>query len=273
MTRMPRRQSEADIYHVFLRGSSRQLIFEDDHDRRVFLHALALAIQEANASLYAYCLMGNHYHLIVRSSYDKLPDFAYKLNRTYATYFNARHNRKGHLFEERFKSQPINDDSYFLEAIRYVHRNPVEARISATCEYSWSSYSEYLATGKNLQDVFPIDTVLLAGHTEYQQLILPKISDTARVLDMLGGPESFSEFHSLPCKQKLTDDRPASSAMTQTDILDTARTILEGFEPALLKTLPKPDRDRELRRLKMSTLTQAQISLVTGISLSTVNRA
>lgn len=154
MSRAPRRQSAADIYHLYLRGSGRQLIYEDDRDHRVFLHTLALAIEEADVELYAYALMGNHYHLIVKSDYQKLPVFAHKLNRTYAAYFNERHNRQGHLFEGRYKSQPINDDSYFLEAVRYVHRNPVAARLTPDCNYPWSSYADYLpAPARNNQVV------------------------------------------------------------------------------------------------------------------------
>ena len=87
-----------------------------------------------------------HYHLVVESGYDQLPKFAHILNRDYACYFNERHSRVGHLFQRRYSSQPIEDDSYFLSAIRYVHRNPEEAGIAATNAYAWSSYSLYAGT-------------------------------------------------------------------------------------------------------------------------------
>ena len=257
--RTPRRQSEADTYHVYLRGSGRQLIFEDDLDRRAFLRTLAGAAKKADAMLYAYALMGNHYHLVVKCDYDKLPTLAHKLNCTYATYFNDRHGREGHLFETRYKSQPINDDSYFLEAIRYVHRNPVAARMCPDCNYPWSSYADYLAA--------TTDQVGCCSHS------CRLVTDTSRVLDMLGGPEAFREFHSHDCKRRFADDRPYGSTLTEPDMIAMAREALNGFDPGNLKALPKQDRDRGLRLLKLSELSQAQIALVTGLSTSTVSRA
>ena len=257
--RTPRRRSEADIYHVYLRGSGRQLIFEDDLDRQAFLRILADAAKEADAMLYAYVLMGNHYHLVVKCDYDKLPTFAHKLNCTYATYFNDRHDRKGHLFETRYKSQPIDDDSYFLEAIRYVHRNPVAAHMCPDCNYPWSSYTDYLATTD------------LVGCCSSGSCRL--VTDTLRVLGMLGGREAFMKFHSYDCKRRFADDRPYGSTLTEPDMIAIAREALNGFEPSNLKSLPKQDRDRGLRLLKLSILSQAQIALVTGLSTSTVSRA
>ena len=274
MPRVPRRQSATDIYHVYLRGSGRQLIYEDDRDCRVFLHALALAAKETDTQLYAYVLMGNHYHLIVKSAFPTLPVFAHKLNCTYAVYFNERHDRLGHLFEGRYKSQPINDELYFLEAIRYVHRNPVVAHIAPDCNYPWSSYADYLpANAKNNQVVSCKETVSLTGHPEDQPLVRPTINDTSMVLDMLGSAESFQFFHTNPCKAKLADDCPDRASMTEADMIAIARNYLQDIEPGAVKTLPKSDRDRALRYLKLSMLTKTQIALITGLSLSTVSRA
>lgn len=265
MCRIPRGRSEADIYHVYLRGSGRQLIYESDQDRRFFLHILTLALRETDAQLYAYTLMGNHYHLIVKIDFNKLPAFAYRLNGTYATYFNDHHGRQGHLFESRYKSQPIDSNSYFLEAIRYVHRNPVAAHMAPTCaDYPWSSYSAYFRQVTLCND---------ADHPEDQHLLRPTIPDTAKALDMLGGQEAFQEFHSHPCKEKLADDRPYAASLTESDMIEMAREALQGLEPSTIKSLPKQDRDQKLRLLKLSMLTQPQIALVTGICQSTVSRA
>ena len=141
MPRAPRKQSESGFYHIYSRGSGRQIIYEDADDRFEFLRCLSTALGRSDAVLYAYCLMGNHYHMVVKSNFEALSDFAHDLNCPYANYFNKRHVRTGHLFEGRFSSQPIAGDEHFLTAVRYVHRNPVEANIAPTCEYDWSSFS------------------------------------------------------------------------------------------------------------------------------------
>ncbi|MBQ2681850.1 MAG: transposase [Eggerthellaceae bacterium] len=126
MARPLRPRSESDIYHVFTRGTGRQIIYEYDDDRRTFLSMLASSAVKTDAKLFAYCLMGNRYHLVVKCDFDALPTLCFELNRSYATYFNGIHGRTGHLFQGRHSRQPINDDSYLLASVRYIHRNPVE---------------------------------------------------------------------------------------------------------------------------------------------------
>lgn len=245
-----RPQSETDIYHVYSRGNGRQLIYETDDDRCIFLDCLSDAALETETELFAYCLMGNHYHLIVRSKYDGLPKFAHALNRSYAVYFNTKHDRAGHLFQDRYSSEPIEDDSYFLSAIRYVHRNPVEAGIVSSCDYAWSSYSAYIGTGN------------LVARTNVDMII-----------DMLGGVDKFVQFHSHPGKESFIDDAPLPARMSEAELLSKAHTVLGGLEPTRLKALPKRERDAALRRLRQNALSIAQVCLITGISHSTVQRA
>ena len=117
MSRTPRQQSESGVYHVYSRGSGRQIIFEDNGDRRMFLDCLEQAISKADATLLAYCLMGNHYHLVLKSDFGKLSEMAHRLNRSYAAYFNREHDRSGHLFQQRFGSQAIDDDVYVVRLL------------------------------------------------------------------------------------------------------------------------------------------------------------
>ena len=251
--RQRRRQSQADIYHVYARGSGRQLIYESDDDCQTFLGFLSKAADATETDIFAYALMGNHYHLVVRSAYDQLPKFAHALNRAYATYFNDEHGRTGHLFQSRYNSEPIDDESYFLAAIRYVHRNPVEAGLAPTCEYPWSSYPAYLNLNPRNQ-------------------VTPVHVSTELALDLLDGTDSFVSFHSHSGKESFVDDAPAAPRMTSAELLAAARSILGDEEPAGLKALPKSKRDAALKRLR-SGLTIPQICLVTGLSRSTVKRA
>lgn len=253
--RQRRPQSETDIYHVYSRGSGRQLIYESDDDRLMFLSFLSDATRATGTSLFAYALMGNHYHLVVKSDYEQLPKFGHALNRAYAKYFNEEHSRTGHLFQGRFSSEPIQDDSYFLAAIRYVHRNPVKPGIVSNCSYAWSSYDAYVEPGNQVTppNFIPITTDL--------------------ALDMLGGVNAFAEFHTHPEEKSFIDDTPLPTHLTDAEILAVARTILDGREPADLKALPKLERDAALARLRCTALSTAQISLITGISRSTILRA
>ena len=252
MPRAPRKQSESDFYHLYSRGSGRQIIYEDADDRLEFLRFLKAALERGDTTLYAYCLMGNHYHMVVKSSFEGLSDFAHDLNCPYANYFNKRHERTGHLFEGRFCSQPITGDEHFLTAVRYVHRNPVEAGIAPICEYNWSSYAAY------------------AGPVRYDGIV--PVS-TALALDLLGSQEAFREFHAHSGKESFADDRPDFKSLTEPELLVIARNALNGFDPSNLKALSKPARARGLGLLKAAGLTQAQISLVTGLSRSTIYRA
>ena len=256
MTHPPRKQSPTDFYHLYSRGNGRQIIFEDPSDNDRFLFCLARALKESNTSLYAYCLMSNHYHLVIKSQYASLADFAYELNCNYARYFNRAHNHVGHLFQDRFCSEPIHDDEYFLSAIRYVHRNPVEARITTTCDYPWSSYAAYLE----------------ASTSSIQSAAASVPVETSTALAMLGGVEAFKDFHAHSGKQSFEDDAPMRTQLATADILSVARRALDGADPLTIKSLPRKERDRDIRLLKSSRLSIRQIALITGISRSAIQR-
>ena len=255
MARPPRPRSESDMYHVYTRGTGRQIIYEDDDDRRAFLNMLASSAVKTDAELFAYCLMGNHYHLVVKCDYDALPRLCFTLNRNYATYFNATHNRTGHLFQGRYSSQPIDDDSYLLAAVRYVHRNPVEAGMTRTCSYPWSSYDAYCGR-----------RIIQPGCFMQPPL------NTAKVPGMLGSMEAFEEFHAHAGKEVFADDHASPSTLGEKEVIAIARAALNGFDPGNLKALSKPDRDRGLLLLKSTHLTQSQIARLTGLSQSVVSR-
>ena len=256
MAHSPRKQSESGFYHVFTRGSGRQIIFEDVSDNERFLSCLASSLEKSDAKLHAYCLMSNHYHLVLETEYAALSAFAYLLNSAYAKYFNRTHNHAGHLFQGRFHSEPIENDEYFLAAIRYVHRNPVEACMTDTCDYPWSSYATYIE----------------AESTGPAASTPPIPLHTAKALSMLGTVEAFRDFHSHPGKQSFSDDIPMRTQFSTAEIVAIAREALDGADPVNVKSLPKPIRDRDVRLLRSENLSIRQIALVTGVSRATVQR-
>jgi putative transposase len=129
------------IYHVTARGVRKNTLFVDDVDRRKFLRLLAATVASYGCLCFAYCLMGNHFHLIIQTPRPNISRLMQHLNGSYAQFFNWRHRYRGHAYESRFHSQLIEDGNYLGSAIAYVARNPVEARlVKDAAHWKWSSY-------------------------------------------------------------------------------------------------------------------------------------
>lgn len=132
------------IYHVTTRGNRRNDIFRDEEDFQVYLTMLEnnfIYYSNLNYRLVAYCLMDNHVHLIIQTDKEPLKRFMARLNSMYTKYFNKKYNYIGHLFQARYFAETIEDDTQLLETSRYVHLNPVKARmVEWPDQYEWSSY-------------------------------------------------------------------------------------------------------------------------------------
>lgn len=144
MPRQGRRLSESKNYHVMIRGNERKNIFLDDEDKKRFIEILSEKNKDRKFAIYAYCLMDNHVHLLINEDSDEIGRVMKRINISYAYYFNKKYGRIGHLFQDRFKSQGIENDGYLLSAVRYIHNNPVKAGLVRNIEeYKWSSYTIY----------------------------------------------------------------------------------------------------------------------------------
>jgi putative transposase len=141
MARPLRIQFPGAVYHVTARGNERKIIFADDVDCRCFLSTLRQAMERHHVSCHAYCLMGNHYHLLLETPEGNLSRAMQHLNNVYAQRFNRRHDRVGHLFQGRFDAQLIEKQRYLLAVLRYIANNPVRAGLVAKPEqWRWSNY-------------------------------------------------------------------------------------------------------------------------------------
>lgn len=141
MTRPLRLEFPGATYHLTARGDRREAIFLDDIDRRAFLDLLAKEIRQQAWRLYAYCLMGNHYHLLLETPEANLVAGMRRLNGVYTQSFNRRHDRVGHVLQGRYKSIVVDKDAYLLELARYIVLNPVRANMVKRAEdWPWSSY-------------------------------------------------------------------------------------------------------------------------------------
>jgi len=141
MARPIRLEFSGALYHVTARGNARQDIYVDDKDRRYFLETLSYCTKTYHWQCHAYCLMSNHYHLLIETGDANLSKGMRHLNGVYAQYFNTRHKRVGHLLQGRFKAILVEKESYLLELARYIVLNPVRARmLHSASGWPWSSY-------------------------------------------------------------------------------------------------------------------------------------
>ena len=132
-------------YHITSRGNERKSIFKSLADKEKFLFYLESATRRYDAIIHAYCLMGNHYHLLLETPTGNLSQIMRHINGAYTTYFNKKRQRAGHLLQGRFKAILVDMDEYCKELSRYIHLNPIRAKmIDNLHDYRWSSYLDYI---------------------------------------------------------------------------------------------------------------------------------
>ena len=147
MARPLRLEFAGALYHVTARGARQKPIFDDDEDRHAFLDVVGTVVEDFNWLCYAYCLMRNHYHLLVETPDGNLAKGMRQLNGVYTQRSNRRHRTVGHIFQGRYKAIVVDKDSYLLELCRYVVLNPVRARLVKSVErWPWSSYRATIGT-------------------------------------------------------------------------------------------------------------------------------
>jgi len=148
MARPLRIEYPGAFYHVTSRGDEQKDVFKNQRDREKFLAYLESATERYGAVVHAYCLMSNHYHLLLETPAGNLSQIMRHINGAYTTYFNIKRKRSGHLFQGRYKAILVEFDEYALELSRYIHLNPVRVGMVARPEeYRWSSYNNFIGQG------------------------------------------------------------------------------------------------------------------------------
>lgn len=249
MPRTSRRKSEFDIYHVMIRGINQVQLFYDDTDRGVFLNRLERYKSECGFSLYAWCLMGNHVHILVKADIGTLSSAMKKLQLSYSNYYDRKYGRSGYLFQDRFKSKPVDDEAYLLAVVRYIHRNPLEAGNSVS---TWTSFDEYT------ESPFLTDT----------RFVLSMLSDEkGRAVEAFRDLIEGNQGPDLPCG--FEGPRRVSDVRAKEIICRTANV-------GNCQQLCDMERDRQrgiLGELRAQGLSIRQIARLTGINRNTVERA
>jgi putative transposase len=145
MPRKPRIHYPGALYHAFSRGNNRNRIFLSDADYRHFLSLLQKVKSSLPYRIYAYALMPNHFHLLIEADEAPLAQIMQKTLTAYAKYFNHMHKHKGHVFQGRYRAVLCEKDSYLLELVRYIHLNPVKAKLaSQVAQWPWTSHAYYV---------------------------------------------------------------------------------------------------------------------------------
>lgn len=257
MPRQSRKTSATGIYHVMLRGINRQNIFEDSDDYFKFiklLHQSAHPKDEKGLLLpplclfYAYCLMPNHVHLLIRESQESIASVIKRIAIAYASYFNRKYERIGHLFQDRFKSEPVGDMKYFITLIRYIHQNPVAAGIVSNVEdYVWSSWMEYTESRPCL---FPVCTT---GHVFER---MPKDGLIEMVNTPLPKTAAFLDVETHHTRTEMSDEEI-------NEYLKTRHGVSTASEIATWSRDMQSDVIRDLRRQGAGL---RQLVRLTGIS-------
>ncbi|MEW6726795.1 MAG: transposase [Bacillota bacterium] len=196
MGRRPRIEYEGAIYHVIQRGNNQEYIFADDSDKAYLLKQIDECRRGLGFRLFGYVVMGNHYHLLLKTERKPLSKIMHRINGNFARHFNLKYQRSGHVFQGRYKAILIQDERYLLAVLRYIHRNPVAAGVSdTTTDYAYSSDNYY-----RRQQGWPVDIDMvldcladdrLKALEKYQELMAQEDDTDYEDQDVIG-EESFS---------------------------------------------------------------------------------
>lgn len=215
MPRQQRRKSESGIYHVMLRGINQQQIFQDEEDNLKFLQIVKECKAISEFKLFAYCLMENHVHLLIKEGKEPIELIFKRIGNRFVYWYNTKYKRVGHLFQDRYRSEPVESDEYFLTVLRYIHQNPVKAGIVKSCgKYRFSSYNEYIKESKIIDDELAKEMLTKEEFVKYHKKeetascleikeIKPRLTDeeAKRIIKEISGCENIEQF------QRLTGDK------------------------------------------------------------------
>lgn len=257
MPRLARKKSKSGIDHIMVRGINRQDIFHDDEDREKFLDILKKVKEISQCELYGYCLMDNHVHLLIREGNEDLSQIMKRIGITYAYWHNKKYERSGHLFQDRFKSENVEDDSYFLGVLRYIHLNPLKAlMVHSISEYTWSSYDSYAKTEKEEGGLIDSQFALGMFSQEPKEAI-------ERYIQYMAQPQ-WEKYLDYNEKKKCTDGE-VEAALAK---------LMRGRAIHIINQVEKSERDEILKNLKqMEGASIRQIERITGIGRNVIANA
>ena len=248
--RHARIESATGIYHVILRGINRQNIFENRNDFKWFEKCLKKVKESCGLKVFAYCLMSNHAHIVAGVGSEPIGASLKRIGVSYAFWYNNKYNRQGTLFQDRYISEPVEDDNYLLAVVRYIHQNPIMAGICKTAaDYEWSSYADYIGESDGFTDTE--DVLGLFSENLTNQIRL------------------FEEFTQEAVKGEYVDidDDVCSS---DDAIKDRIEGICGARSAGEFQSLPPDEREQAIRMMRVSGLSIRQVVRFTGVPFGIV---
>jgi REP element-mobilizing transposase RayT len=294
MSRQWRIEYPGAIYHVISRGNNRQGIFKTKVDRNLFLELLKEMTERYGIHVHAYVLMGNHYHLLLKTPDPNLSRAMQWFGTSYTRKFNLNNNASGHLFQGRFKSILVENDAYLLRLSCYIHRNPVRAGIvERLADYPWSSY-RYYAYNKKPPAWLTTQAILsqLSGnkgaHGVYRDKVQHYSDETSRVLEdikhgfILGSQNFVEELKSRFLKDRKDGELPQHNrlyrAFDPKMLIKSASEVLDfnlssARKSKRISLIEKEKRDMLVYLLwKTGRMTNQEIGEWFGVSYSSISK-
>ena len=245
-----------------MRGINHQNIFEDEEDNYQFINTLdRMRVRYdddgkpcgTNCIYYAYCLMGNHFHLLIRERDERVGETVKRIASSYVYYYNRKYGRDGHLFKERFKSEPVNDMAYFTTLLRYIHQNPVKAGIvEHVKDYEYSSWGEYEGTVEPVFQICDTNTVLRrVPLDQLNGLMNEMLPEDVRCIDIED-----------PSRSRLSDDQVRQMIIEMVNV--TNSSAFQKLDDELKRMV--------LKELKAKGASHRQLERLTGVGRGLIQK-
>ena len=248
MSRHSRIKSKTNIYHVMSRGLNKHLLFDDEEDYLRYLQLLDDIKKEYRIKIYAYCLMSNHVHIIIKDDEEMISTAMRMLNSRYAMYYNKKNNRVGYVFSDRFKSEAIETKEYLMKCIRYIHQNPVKENIcKKTYNYKFSSIHAYRRDKGNLY------------HIVEKPSIFNKLNK-----------EEFLKWNEAPTSDKCMDI--ANNKLSDKEVIAELLKVANVKKVNEFRNMEEPIKMIVILKLIDKGIPMMQLSRITGIYYSKIQK-
>ena len=243
-----------------LRGNERKDIFIDEEDKGKFIKIVFKKKADDAFKLYAFCIMDNHVHLVIKEQNEPISRIVKKITTSYAYYFNAKYKRVGHLFQDRYKSETIEDEPYLLSVIRYVHNNPEKADITKKEKYKWSSYSNYIDILNHHREIPEIKEILELFSSDIEKALK----------EFIHYSNEYEEKNFLEMKETIKSEIDEENVNEYINGYLKSKNLKK--EDLKRREHNKQKEDLIQQLIKRSNLSKRKIAILIGVNRETVRR-